>query len=124
MANVFKVQDQDSITRLAASGWSARIVREPTRWRAVLGENRKLNFERFPYAIIYSVRREEDFQSGLAPASSPVLLAAPAVPELSSASDARTSLYLGHFRRFRAAPGQAKDRAPLHSSGPIWGKRH
>lgn len=36
-----------------------RIVLEPTRWRAVRGENRKLNFARFPYAIIYSVRGEE-----------------------------------------------------------------
>lgn len=36
-----------------------RIVREPTRWQTVQGENRKVNFARFPYAIIYSVRGEE-----------------------------------------------------------------
>ena len=32
-----------------------RIVDEPERWRKYLGENRKLNFNRFPYAIVYSV---------------------------------------------------------------------
>ena len=32
-----------------------RIVAEPERWRKFKGENRKLNFERFPYGIIYSV---------------------------------------------------------------------
>jgi len=38
-----------------------RIVVEPTRWRAVRGDNRKLNFERFPYAIVYSVKAEVIF---------------------------------------------------------------
>ncbi len=38
-----------------------RIVGEPTRWRAVRGDNRKLNFGRFPYAIIYSVKAEVIF---------------------------------------------------------------
>ena len=33
-----------------------RIVREPERWRKMQGDNRKLNFNRFPYAIVYSVR--------------------------------------------------------------------
>src|SRR4029078_13654905 len=33
-----------------------RILQEPTRWRKIRGENRKLNFRRFPYAIVYSVR--------------------------------------------------------------------
>ncbi len=29
---------------------------EPERWRKIRGDNRKLNFHRFPYAIVYSVR--------------------------------------------------------------------
>ena len=33
-----------------------RIVAEPERWRKIRGDNRKLNFRRFPYAIVYSVR--------------------------------------------------------------------
>jgi hypothetical protein len=33
-----------------------RIVAEPERWRVLRGDNRKLNFHRFPYAIVYSVR--------------------------------------------------------------------
>ena len=32
-----------------------RIVAEPERWRTIQGDNRKLNFRRFPYAIVYSV---------------------------------------------------------------------
>ena len=32
-----------------------RIIQEPTRWRKIRGENRKLNFRRFPYAIVHSV---------------------------------------------------------------------
>jgi len=32
-----------------------RIVAEPDRWRKIRGDNRKLNFRRFPYAIVYSV---------------------------------------------------------------------
>jgi plasmid stabilization system protein ParE len=35
-----------------------RIVAEPERWRRTGGENRKLNFHRFPYAIVYSVRAD------------------------------------------------------------------
>ena len=35
-----------------------RIVREPSRWRVFQGENRKLNFHRFPYAIVYSLQGE------------------------------------------------------------------
>lgn len=35
-----------------------RIVGEPERWRKMRGENRKLNFHRFPYAIVYSVHPE------------------------------------------------------------------
>ena len=31
------------------------ILNEPERWRKIRGENRKLNFHRFPYAIVYSV---------------------------------------------------------------------
>jgi len=29
-----------------------RIVAEPERWRKIRGDNRKLNFQRFPYAIV------------------------------------------------------------------------
>ena len=35
-----------------------RIVAEPERWRKIRGANRKLNFHRFPYAIVYSVGDE------------------------------------------------------------------
>lgn len=33
-----------------------RIVATPERWRKIRGDNRKLNFHRFPYAILYSAR--------------------------------------------------------------------
>lgn len=33
-----------------------RVATVPERWRRVRGDNRQLNFNRFPYAIIYSVR--------------------------------------------------------------------
>ncbi len=32
-----------------------RILDEPERWQRIRGENRKLNFRRFPYAIVYSL---------------------------------------------------------------------
>ena len=32
-----------------------RIVAEPERWRKIQGNNRKLNFNRFPYTLVYSV---------------------------------------------------------------------
>jgi plasmid stabilization system protein ParE len=35
-----------------------RILNKPERWRKIQGENRKLNFHRFPYAIVYSVRAD------------------------------------------------------------------
>src|SRR5579862_9246379 len=35
-----------------------RILPEPERWRKIRGENRKLNFHQFPYAIVYSVSSE------------------------------------------------------------------
>lgn len=35
-----------------------RIVAAPERWRKVRDNNRQLNFNRFPYAIVYSVRAE------------------------------------------------------------------
>jgi toxin ParE1/3/4 len=35
-----------------------RIVAAPERWRKIRGDNRKLNFHRFPYAVVYSVRAE------------------------------------------------------------------
>jgi hypothetical protein len=31
-----------------------RIVAAPSRWRPIRDDNRKLNFHRFPYAIVYS----------------------------------------------------------------------
>ena len=31
---------------------------EPKRWLTLRGENRKLNFHRFPYAIVYSLRAD------------------------------------------------------------------
>ncbi len=36
-----------------------RILSEPERWHKIRGENRKLNFHRFPYAIVYSVRGQD-----------------------------------------------------------------
>ena len=35
-----------------------RIVAKPERWCKTRGENRKLNFNRFPYAIVYRVRAD------------------------------------------------------------------
>jgi plasmid stabilization system protein ParE len=35
-----------------------RIAAEPERWRIIRGESRKLNFNRFPYAIVYSLRSD------------------------------------------------------------------
>jgi len=36
-----------------------RILAKPERWRQFRGENRKLNFNRFPFAIVYSLRGDE-----------------------------------------------------------------
>ena len=38
-----------------------RILDEPERWRKIRGDNRKLNFHRFPYAIVYSVQADALF---------------------------------------------------------------
>ncbi len=38
-----------------------QILSEPERWRRIRGDNRKLNFRRFPYAIIYSLHGEDLF---------------------------------------------------------------
>ena len=35
-----------------------RILNEPERWHKIRGDNRKLNFHRFPHAIIYSVEND------------------------------------------------------------------
>ena len=35
-----------------------RILVETERWHKIQGDNRKLNFNRFPYAIVYSVRAD------------------------------------------------------------------
>lgn len=32
-----------------------RLLAEPERWRKTHGDNRKLNFRRFPFAIVYSI---------------------------------------------------------------------
>jgi len=32
-----------------------RVMQNPERWRLIRGNNRKLNFSRFPYAIVFSV---------------------------------------------------------------------
>jgi toxin ParE1/3/4 len=32
-----------------------QVLAEPKRWRKIRGDNRKLNFRRFPYALVYSV---------------------------------------------------------------------
>lgn len=36
-----------------------RILREPERFPTILEDNRKLNFHRFPYAIVYSVHGDD-----------------------------------------------------------------
>ena len=38
-----------------------QILSEPERWRKIRGDNRKLNFRRFPYAIVYSLQGEDVF---------------------------------------------------------------
>jgi hypothetical protein len=35
-----------------------RVLADPGRWRKIRGENRKLNFQRFPFAIIYGVAND------------------------------------------------------------------
>jgi hypothetical protein len=35
-----------------------RILKEPERWRKIRGDNRKLNFHCFPYALVYSVQAD------------------------------------------------------------------
>ena len=37
------------------------VVATPERWRKIRGENGKLNFRRFPYAIVYGLRRDHIF---------------------------------------------------------------
>jgi hypothetical protein len=34
------------------------ILNEPERWHKIRGDNRKLNFHRFPSAIIYSIEND------------------------------------------------------------------
>jgi toxin ParE2 len=36
-----------------------RILAEPRRWHQIRGNNRKLNFHRFPYAVVYQIRADE-----------------------------------------------------------------
>ena len=35
-----------------------RIQDQPERWRRVRGENRKLNFHGFPYAVVYEIKAD------------------------------------------------------------------
>ena len=35
-----------------------RILDTPKRWRKIRGDNRKLNFHRFPYAIVFSMQTD------------------------------------------------------------------
>jgi plasmid stabilization system protein ParE len=35
-----------------------RLLAEPERWHKIQDNNRKLNFHRFPFAIVYSVRAD------------------------------------------------------------------
>jgi hypothetical protein len=35
-----------------------RICEDPLRWRIFHNSNRKLNFDRFPYAIVYSIQED------------------------------------------------------------------
>ena len=35
-----------------------RVLEDPLRWRIFHKSNRKLNFDRFPFAIVYSVERD------------------------------------------------------------------
>ncbi len=35
-----------------------RILASPERWQKIWGNNRKLNFHRFPYAIVYEVHTD------------------------------------------------------------------
>ncbi len=37
------------------------IMADPDRARRIWGDNRKLNFHRFPYAIVYSLRADTIF---------------------------------------------------------------
>ena len=47
---------EDFLTEYSAT--LRRILDAPERWRRILGQNRKLNFRRFPYAIVYSVHAD------------------------------------------------------------------
>jgi plasmid stabilization system protein ParE len=38
-----------------------RIVAQPERWHRIRSESRKLNFHRFPYAIVYEVHTDQIF---------------------------------------------------------------
>lgn len=48
---------EDFLTEYQAA--MGRILREPNRWRKIRGDNRKLNFHRFPYAIVYSLHSDD-----------------------------------------------------------------
>ena len=39
-------------------GTLRQIMDAPERWHKIRGDNRKLNFHRFPYAIVYSVHSD------------------------------------------------------------------
>lgn len=56
-----------------------RIVASPDRWRRTRGNNRQLNFHRFPYAIVYSVLSEVIYVKAVMHLPPSVLLAVPLV---------------------------------------------
>ena len=50
--------EADQELEAAALWYEARQpgLGEPERWHTIRGDNRKLNFHRFPYAIVYNLR--------------------------------------------------------------------
>jgi hypothetical protein len=38
-----------------------QILAEPERYRKIQGDNRQLNFDRFPYAVVYSLQQNSIF---------------------------------------------------------------
>ncbi len=56
MRNVSRTWGRDFLQEYQAT--MGRILAEPERWRKIRDDNRKLNFRRFPYAIVYSVQAD------------------------------------------------------------------
>ena len=53
-----------------------RILREPAQWRVFQGDNRKLNFHRFPYTIVYSLQGGDTLPESRDASLSPAVLLA------------------------------------------------